>query len=334
MIRRPRDRAAVVRWAAIAAALAVAVALPYVATSYYVSLVTLALVAAILGSSINLLAGNAGLVSLGHAGIAASAGYGLAWSSRQGWEVPAQLALAAGLTLASSVVFGLISMRMRGIFFLMVTLAAGMIVYGITYRWSSITGGTNGLTGIRRPPLFAEYWQFYFVALLSLVIVTVGLVVLGRSPFGLTLRGIRESESRMVSLGYNVPAYKFAAMLLSGAVAGVAGVLAVWQNEFISPAAAGFQESALTMVMVVLGGIGTVFGPLVGAVLVTFFENVLSSSFDRWPTLLGVLFIASVILAPQGIVGGVTALVGRIRARRSATEPPATPSPLDDPEGP
>jgi len=308
-----------VRWSVIGVLVAISCVLPYVLGSYYVSLLSIALIAAILASSINVLAGNVGLVSLGHAGIAAASGYGLAWAFRQGWDLWGQLGMALLMTLVASVLYGLISMRTRGISFLMVTLAAGMIVYGMAYRWSSVTGGTNGLPGIRRPDGIAAYWEFYFLVLFAFLVVTVALVIVGRSSFGLTLKGIRDSETRMVSLGYNVPAYKFGAMLISGAVAGIAGVLAVWHSEFISPVSAGFQESAMSMIMVALGGIGTVLGPLVGAVLVVLFQHVLSSVFERWQTLLGVLFILSVIFAPQGIVGGVSDLVRRIR--RGAARP-------------
>lgn len=314
----------IIKGAVVAVLLVLAVVLPYVLGSYYVSLLSLALIAAILASSINVLAGNAGLVSLGHAGIAAASGYGLAWAFRQGWDLWGQLGMALLLTVIASVIYGLISMRTRGISFLMVTLAAGVVVYGMAYRWSSVTGGTNGMPGIRRPEGVAEYWQFYFLVLVSFLVVTVALIVVGRSPFGLTLKGIRDGETRMVSLGYNVPLYKFGAMLVSGAVAGLAGVLAVWQSEFISPVAAGFQESAISMIMVALGGIGTVLGPLVGALLVTFFQQVLSSSFERWSTLLGILFILSVIFAPQGIVGGVADLARRLRRRSGTPHPEAT----------
>ena len=305
----------VVKWTVIVALVAIACVFPYVLGSYYVSLLSIAFIAAILASSINVLAGNVGLVSLGHAGIAAASGYGLAWAYRQGWDLWGQLGMALLMTALASVIYGLISMRTRGISFLMVTLAAGMIVYGMAYRWSSVTGGTNGLPGIRRPTGIATYWEFYFLVLVAFLVITVALVIVGRSSFGLTLKGMRDSESRMVSLGYNVPIYKFGAMLVSGAVAGIAGVLAVWDSEFISPVSAGFAESAMSMIMVALGGIGTVIGPLVGAVLVVFFQHVLSSVFERWQTLLGILFILSVIFAPQGIVGGVSDLVRRIRRR-------------------
>src|SRR5690606_6382464 len=115
--------------------------LPYIVSGYYVNLASLILASAIFAGSINLLAGDGGLVSLGHAGIAAGAGYGLAWSHRQGYELWLQLLIALAVTLIVSALFGLVSMRTRGVFFLMVTLAAGMICYGLAYRWSAVTGG-------------------------------------------------------------------------------------------------------------------------------------------------------------------------------------------------
>jgi branched-chain amino acid transport system permease protein len=302
---------------ASAVALVVLLALPYLISSYYISLISIVFISAILASSINMLAGDANLVSLGHAGIAAAAGYGLAWASKQGYDIWGQLAVAAIMTLITSIMYGLISMRTRGIFFLMVTLAAGMVCYGIAFRWSSVTGGDTGLTGISRPPLFAGYWQFYFFVLATFVIVTIALVITSRSPFGLAMRGIRDSESRMRSLGYSVATYKFVAVFLSGIVAGVAGVLAVWQFEFISPSAGGFDKSAMVMVMVIIGGIGTLQGPLLGAALVVSIEQVLSTYVERWPLILGALFIAVVIFAPQGLDGGIRQLTRRFRRRPS-----------------
>jgi branched-chain amino acid transport system permease protein len=318
------NRSTVIKLVAIAAAVVILVVLPYVISSYYVSLISIVFISAILASSINMLAGDANLVSLGHAGIAASAGYGLAWASKQGYDLGGQLAVAGIMTVVTSAIYGLISMRTKGIFFLMVTLAAGMVCYGIAFRWSSVTGGDNGLTGISRPPGLASYWQFYFFVLAIFVIVTIALVITSRSPFGLAMRGIRDSETRMRSLGYNVPNYKFVAVFLSGIVAGIAGVLTVWQFEFISPSAGGFDRSAMVMVMVIIGGIGTLFGPLLGATLVVSIEQVLSTYFDRWPMVLGALFIAVVIFAPHGLDGGIRQLTRWFRRRRSPKDPAIT----------
>ncbi|MHA6695545.1 branched-chain amino acid ABC transporter permease [Homoserinimonas sp. A520] len=318
--QRPR-RGGATRWIASGVLLAFAVALPYIVTGYYVNLASLILASAIFAASINLLAGDGGLVSLGHAGIAAAAGYGLAWSSKQGHEIWMQLLIALAMTLLVSAMFGLVSMRTHGVFFLMVTLAAGMICYGIAYRWSAVTGGDNGLSGIRRPETISDYWTFYFAVLAVFVVVTALLWVISRSPFGLVLRGIRDSESRMRSIGYSIAAYKFGAMMLSGLFAGTAGVLLVWRAEFVSPPIGDFIASALALIMVVLGGLGTLSGPLVGAALVILIQQVLSSYFDRWETVLGLLFIASVILAPKGLVGGFHSLVSwtgeRMEKKRS-----------------
>ena len=314
---RALSRSKALRLGLMAAGIVIAFALPYVLPEYYVSLISVVVIAALLASSINMLAGDSGLVTLGHAGIAAAAGYGIAWSSRQGFDLAGQLAVALLLTVIASVVYALISMRTNGIYFLMVTLAAGMVFYGIAYRWSAVTGGDNGLSGIRRPVLLDEYWQYYFFVIVVFILVTLALVVVSRSPFGLALRGIRDSESRMRSIGYNIPAYKFVAVLLSGIVAGLAGVLLVWQNEFISPSAAGFQASAMALIMIVLGGVGTLYGPLIGATLVVAIEHVLSTYVERWHTVLGVIFIAAVIFAPQGLDGGIRALARKLGRRRT-----------------
>lgn len=324
------NRPTVLRLAGILIAGAILVALPYTISSYYVSLISIVFISAILASSINMLAGDANLVSLGHAGIAAAAGYGLAWASRQGFDLWGQLAVAGIMTVVTSIIYGLISMRTKGIFFLMVTLAAGMVCYGIAFRWSSVTGGDNGLTNISRPAGLTQYWQFYFFVLVVFVIVTAALVITSRSPFGLAMRGIRDSETRMRSLGYNVANYKFVAVFLSGIVAGIAGVLAVWQFEFISPSAGGFDKSAMVMVMVIIGGIGTLFGPLLGATLVVSIEQVLSTYVERWPMILGALFIAVVIFAPQGLDGGIRQLTAWFRRRRSPKDPPVTSTSRDE----
>lgn len=296
-------------------AIALGVALPYVVSGYYVNLASLILASAILAASVNLLAGDGGLVSLGHAGIAAASGYGLAWSSRQGYDLWVQLLVALGMTVIVSALFGLVSMRTRGVFYLMVTLAAGMICYGIAFRWTTVTGGDNGLSGIRRPEPISAYWTFYFAVLAVFVIATSIVWLISRSPFGLVLRGVRDSEDRMRSLGYSIAAYKFGAMMLSGLFAGVAGVILVWRAEFISPPIGDFISSALALIMVVLGGLGTLSGPLVGAAVVILIQQVLSTYVDRWSTVLGTLFIASVIFAPKGLAGGFHALMAWARDR-------------------
>lgn len=302
---------------ALAVGVAAVLAAPYILPPYLISLLTLTFIAALLAGSVNLLAGLGGLVSIGHAGIAAAGAYGMAWAAVHDLGLLPQLLLAAALTLAVGAVYAVTTMRTKGIVFLMITLALGMVVFGLALKLSSVTGGQNGLTGIDRPPAVAKWWQFYFLTAGVFGIGAFAMWVVSRSPFGLTLRGIRESESRMASLGYSVPSTKFAAVLLSAAFAGVAGVLAAWNSQFLSPSAAAFSRSALAVVMVILGGVGTLLGPLVGAGIVVGAEHRLSSFVERWPTVLGVVFILVVLFAPQGIVGGIQNLTRNV-ARRYA----------------
>jgi branched-chain amino acid transport system permease protein len=308
------------RWtgaAALAAGTAGVVAAPYVLPSFVVYLLTLTFIAALLAGSVNLLAGLAGLVSIGHAGIAAAGAYGVAWAAVHDLGIGAQVAVAAALTLAVSVLYALTTMRTAGIVFLMITLALGMTVFGLALKLSSITGGQNGLTGIRRPEAVDEWWQFYFftAALFGLCLLALGVV--SRSPFGLVLRGIRESPSRMTSLGYSVTTAKFVAVVVSGMFAGCAGVLLAWNSEFMSPSAASFQRSALAVVTVIVGGTGTLLGPFVGAGIVVAGEYWLSSYVERWQTVLGAVFILVVLFAPRGVVGTIAAWTRRFRKEGS-----------------
>jgi branched-chain amino acid transport system permease protein len=306
------------RWAKVAAlatGIGGVVAAPYVLPSYVVSLLTLVFISALLAGSVNLLAGLAGLVSIGHAGIAAAAAYGVAWAAVNDLGLAAELGVAAALTFAVSVVYALTTMRTAGIVFLMITLALGITVFGLALKLSSITGGQNGLTGIRRPEVVGEWWKFYFFTAATCGLCLLGLAVVSRSPFGLMLRGIRESQTRMTSLGYSVTAVKFAAVVVSGAFAGCAGVLLAWNSEFMSPSAASFSRSALAVVMVIVGGTGTLLGPLVGAGIVVAAEYWLSSYVERWQTVLGVVLILVVLFAPRGIVGGLEGLARQFSHR-------------------
>jgi branched-chain amino acid transport system permease protein len=309
----------------LAAILAVGIALPYLgASSFTVSLTSTILIAATLASSVNFLAGQGGMVSLGHAGIAAAAAYGAGWASRQGMDPGMQAVVAIGLTLVVSLIYGLLSMRTNGIYFLMVTLAVGMLIYGLAFRFSSVTGGENGISGIDRPEWMESYWMFYYVCLGAFVVLTAALWIVGNSPFGASLRGVRDSESRMRSLGYSVASYKLGAFMISGTVAGLAGLLSVWHTHFVSPSSAGVDRSVHLIVMVILGGVGTLLGPLIGATVVVLVENVLSSYVDRWPTILGLIFILVILFARAGIAGSVRKLVNRWRRSRAAAaeEPP------------
>lgn len=294
------------KWRAVLGALAALAAVytaPYVLSPFMISLVTLVFISGLLATSVNLLAGEVGLVSIGHAGISAAAGYGIAWATTNGHGVAVSLLVALVLVVVVSGLFGLTTMRTRGIVYLMITLALGMVSYGLALRLSNVTGGQNGLTGIRRPAAIDVWWKYYYFAAAVFLLGIAAVWVVRRSPFGLTMRAVRDSESRASSLGYSVAGTKLAATLLSGLLAGAAGMLAVWNSEFISPATVSFGRSAMAVVMVILGGTGTLFGPAVGAGVVVGFEHLLSSYVERWPTLLGLVFIVIVLFLPRGLLG-------------------------------
>lgn len=306
-------------------ALGFAIGAPYIFSSFIVGLLSLALIAGLFAQSIDLLAGYAGLVTLGQAGISATAAYGVGYMASK-LDAPFIAQLAVGLTagMIVSLVFGLMAMRSDGVYFIMVTLAQGMIVWGLSLRLFSITGAENGLSGIDRPPAIDAYWKFYYVTLTVVVLCWVMLGVVVKSPFGESLKGLRESETRMRMLGYNTAAQKLHVFLISGFFATISGILLVYLNEFISPSAVILSASAIGVLEAILGGAGTLVGPMIGAFIIIFVQNVVSLYIARWPTLMGLLFIFVVLFAKRGLVGAISDLW----YQRVETRPPESSSPL------
>jgi len=304
------------------------IALPYLGTDQFtISLTSTILIAAILASSVNFLVGEGGLASLGHGAIAGAAAYGAGWASKQGMDVGMQVLIALGVTLVVSFVYGILSMRTNGIYFLMVTLAVGMLIFGLASKYSTVTNGDTGISNIARPEFLDNYWQYYYFVFAMFVVATALLWLVTRSPFGASLRGIRDSESRMRSLGYSVPWYKVGAFMISGFVAGLAGLLAVWHTHFVSPTSVGIERSIFAIVMVILGGVGTLLGPLIGAAIVVLIENVLSSYVERWHLVLGLVFILVILFLRSGVAGALAKLYRRIRGRTTRPEGGAAPPP-------
>ena len=299
----PRRVAAGVGIAALAALVAP------VLSAYPLTLLTQAAIVAILAMSLDVLLGYTGLPSLGHAAYFGVAAYavGILTPEHQRGFVTCLLVGVALATLTAAV-FGLLAIRATGTYFLMITLALGMVVWGLAFRWVSMTKGDNGIAGVPRPELglpwsLAAPLPFFYFALAAALTAWAVLGLLVRSPFGMGLMGIRESESRMRALGYNVWLHKYLAFVIAGGFAGFAGVFWAYYNGFVSPVDVQLVTSVETLLMVALGGPGTLAGPALGATLIVFLKNFVSVYTKRWLLILGAVYIGVILFAPQGVLG-------------------------------
>jgi branched-chain amino acid transport system permease protein len=291
--------------------------------SFYINVASQVLIAAIFALSLNVLVGYGGLTSLGHAAYLGIAGYVLAWLTVHGgfsFFAAAFVALVATTIMAAF--FGAIALRGTGIAFLMITLALGQTLWGVAYRWAEVTGGDNGIPGVKRPVAlgldFNDPTAFY-LAMVAVFLAALGaMAVFARSGLGISLQGARDQPRRMAMLGHDVWLVRWLSFVIAGLWGAVSGVAFVAYNGYIHPHALGLPNSAEVLLMVIAGGAGTLFGPLVGAAIVVILKMVVSAYVARWVLLLGLVFIALVILLPEGVVPGVARLV-----RRLTPKPPA-----------
>jgi branched-chain amino acid transport system permease protein len=308
-------------WLALAAGAAIAITAAWL-PSYYTGLLIEGLIYSIFALSLNLLVGYTGLPSLGHAAYFAAGAYAAGIVAVQVtpnfW-----VCLAAGLvvSMALGALFGLLALRASGVYFLMITLALAQIAWGIAFSWRSLTGGDDGLRSVPRPALgipgidLSGTSAYYLFALLALVVAVLLNRMILRSPFGRTLPGVQDSPMRMSALGYNVWLHKYIAFVLSAGFAGFAGVLFVHYKGFVSPETASIVVSAEVMLMVILGGAGTLAGPVIGAFVIILLSNVISAYTARWNLILGGLYAVVVLLAPAGIVGELKIALKQWRQR-------------------
>jgi branched-chain amino acid transport system permease protein len=325
------------RAAILVAVLALATLPAWVGNSYYINIASQILLWAVLALALNVLVGYAGLTSLGHAGLFAFGGYTAALLLDAGHgHLTANLA-AILATLLATAVFAVLALRATGIGFLMITLAIGQILWGIAYRWAGLTNGDNGVNVSTRPAPFGLSLSaapaFYYATLAVFLIAVLSMAVFVRSPFGASLAGTRDQPRRMTALGYNVWLIRFLAILFSGFWAGIAGLLFIYYNQFISPQVVALTTSAEALLMVISGGSGTLLGPIFGAAIVVIMKNVVSAYIERWNLVLGVIFILIISFMPEGLVPGSVRLWRRasqaLRARvngKAALRPAGEPT--------
>jgi branched-chain amino acid transport system permease protein len=308
--------------AVVAVLAAVALVVPHT-NSFIILLATRAFAFSILVMSVDLLLGFTGLASMGQAaylGIGAYLTAILATRYHIGlgydfWLVVA-LAMLGGALLAA--LFGLLAMRASGVYFLMITLALGQCVWGLAYRWNSLTGGDNGINLSQRPKFgidLSDEVTFFYVVFALFALSLVVLYTLVHSPFGKSLVGIRERELRMKVLGYNTWLHKYIAFIIAGAFGGLSGVLWVHTAGIVSTDAVVLTTSVDALLMVVLGGAGTLIGGVIGAAVVFFIREYLSTLVHWWQYVLGGIYVLVILYLP----GGLMSVPQRLREWRAAS---------------
>jgi branched-chain amino acid transport system permease protein len=276
---------------------------------------------------VGLLWGYGGDLSFGHGMFFGTGAYVAGLISH---EVPNLVLGLVGGALASGVLAvvlaAIIVPRAQGIYFAMITLAVGQIFYFLAFRMDSVTGGETGLGGIQRGTLagmdLMDNVVFYFTTAAVTFLATAATIRIVRSPFGLVLKGVQQNRSRVPFLGFNAVRYRQGAFVLSAALAGLAGGLSSFLYLTVPPDRLSWTTTGAAIVMTMLGGLGTIFGPFIGAALYKFLEGYLNPITNYWPALVGIVFVLVVLLAPRGILGLIVQGWRSATHRRSSPEAP------------
>jgi len=297
---------------------------------YFLEILISVMLFAYLGSAWNILGGYAGQFSFGHAAYFGIGAYTCAILMKtHGVPFPLAFAAAGAMAAAFAVVFGFFCVRSTRIYFAMLTLAFAQIVWAVCFKWNSVTGGEQGLSNVPYPdlsflaalPVLGSLRTADHYFLLVMLVAGVCFFVLHRivrSPFGRILTAIRENPERAQFVGINVRAYQVAAFAIAGAFAGFAGALFGIFNRGVFPDFAYWSKSAEVLIMAILGGIGSFWGPAIGAAALTLLNHQISSFTQYWPLVLGVVLIVLLFAFPGGVTGTLAALRARLRAKRHA----------------
>ncbi len=303
------------RWALNAAVIAALVSMPYLmaAVGGYTELATRVVVMGLAAMSLNFLLGYTGVLSFGHAAYFGLGGYGAAMAIRYfGWGTLPAIALGVLVATLAAVVIGGLIVRRRGVYFAMVTIAFGQVFYFIAFRWNEVTGGDDGLSGWRRQPIdfgFAKLdivnsdKAFYYFALVVFLICAAAMARLIASPLGRSLIAIRENERRARFLGVAIENRIWLSFVISCFFVSIAGALYALLNNFIDPRALRFDQSGNFVIMAVMGGMRSFWGPLLGAAIFVALQDFLSSRTENWMFLIGLVFVLVVRFFPRGLLG-------------------------------
>jgi branched-chain amino acid transport system permease protein len=279
----------------------------------YTPLGSRVLVLALAAMSLNFLLGFTGVLSFGHAAFFGVGAYGVGMTIK--YLIPSTpLGVLIGMlaAVAAAMVIGALIVKLRGVYFAMVTIAFGQVFYFVAFRWNSVTGGDDGLSGWRRIPLdfgfarldiLGDDKAFYYFVLLCFAIATALMGLLLRSPFGRTLLAIRENERRARFLGVPVERHIWLSFVISGLFVALAGALFALLNNFADPRTLRWDQSGDFVIMAVLGGMRSFWGPLIGASIFVVLQDYVSSMTENWMSFIGLFFVLVVLFFPRGILG-------------------------------
>ena len=292
--------------------------------SFVILLATRAMAFAILAMSLDILLGYTGLASMGQAAYFGVGAYLTAVLATKfhfgmGWDFWLVVVLGTLIGAALAALFGLFAIRAGGVYFLMITLALGQCVWGLAYRWNSLTGGDNGINITGRPNFgldLSNDTTFFYLVFAFFAASMVLMYVLVRSPFGRSLAGIRERELRMQILGYNTWLHKYIAFVIAGGFGGLGGVLWAHTNGHVSPETVVLTTSVDALLMVVLGGAGTLVGGALGSAIVFGLREYLSTLVPWWQYVLGGVYVLTILYLPTGLMG----IPARIRQARGSSD--------------
>jgi branched-chain amino acid transport system permease protein len=282
--------------------------LPLILSDFWIFIAIEVIAFSLYAVSFNVLLGYGGMLSFGHAAFFGVGGYAAAVLFKKA-GLPPSLAfallplVAMGAAAASALIIGFFSVRRSGIYFAMLTFAFQMLLYTIALKATALTGGDDGMTGLKPPGVLAQPLAYYYFAL---VLVSVALYVLFRlvsSPFGYTLRALRSNARRVQYIGVNVRAHQLATFVITGAFAGLAGAVFALSSGNVFPGWLNWTASATPVVMAVLGGVHTFLGPALGAAVYVVLEVLISGRTEYWPLAMGVIILALVLLMPAGLTG-------------------------------
>ena len=285
------------------------VVLPLFLNPYWINVLIETLIYGLYAMGLSILVSYMGFPSLGQSAFFGTGAYALGISLvqlGQGQGMSILIALTAIFLVAA--VLGMLVLHTRGIYFLFITLGVAQILWAITWKWQSITGGDDGLVGIARPNLGLSWWDlssassFYYFVLIIFALAFLALLLITKSPLGRSFIGIRESEVRMRSLGYNVWLHSYLAFIISGLFSGLAGIQFAWYNQFVATQQLSIALSAEGLFMVILGG-GTIWGTFLGSMIIVFMKHIASLLTDHWLFVMGAFYIAIIIYMPQGLSG-------------------------------